>query len=292
LACGLPAAARDIYVNNQAGDDRFSGDRPDSSAGSEGPVQSIAKATRLATPGDRIVLAATDTPYRESVSLVGLRHSASSLAPLTIDGNGAILDGSQPVCSSAWEHFSGDVYRFRPERLGHQQLFIKGRPALRRPSTSWYGVVPHLKPLEWSLTGGYIYFRTEPNQVPDAYQPACAVLQTGITLYHVRGVEITDLVVQGFQLDGINVFDGDVDVQLIGVTARGNGRSGISVGGSSRAEIIDSLVGDNGAAQLRVEGYSRTYVTNCSLLDNTAPAEVFEGGDLWIDGKPYVVGER
>jgi hypothetical protein len=293
LALSLCSSAlgRDIFVNNLAGDDRYAGDLPDNSAGAVGPVRTIAKAARLAGPGDRIVLAASDEPYRESVSLVGLKHSQLESMPLVLEGNGAILDGSLPVPSSAWEHFSGDVYRFRPERLGHQQLFIKARPAVRHPSTSWNGVVPRLAPLEWNLTGGYLYFRTEPGQVPDAYQPSCAALQTGITLYHVQGVEVRDLVVQGYQLDGINVFDAATDVRLIGVTARGNGRSGISVGGSSRVEIRDALVGDNGTAQLRVEGYSKTYLFDCELLDNTAPAELVQGGQLWIDGKPFAAAD-
>jgi hypothetical protein len=292
LAFGSATQARDIYVNNLAGDDRYSGDLPDNSAGAVGPVRTIAKATRIAGPGDRIVLAATDEPYRETVSLVGQKHSESGLSPLVLAGNGAILDGSLPVPSFAWEQFAGDVYRFRPDRLAHQQLFIKGRPALRRPATSWYGVVPQLEPLEWNLTGGYIYFRTEPGQIPDAYQPSYAALQTGITLYHVRGVEVTNLVVQGFQLDGINAFDAATDIRLIGVTARGNGRSGISVGGSSRVEIRDALLGDNGSAQLRTEGYSKTYIFDCDLIGNTAPAEMVEGGQLWIDGKPFSPAEK
>jgi hypothetical protein len=184
------------------------------------------------------------------------------------------------------------VYRFRPERLAHQQLFIKGRPAIRRPTTGWGEVVPRLEPLEWNLTGGYIYFRTEPGQVPDAYQPSYAALQTGITLYHVQGVEIRDLVVQGFQLDGINAFDAATNIQLLGVTARGNGRSGISVGGSSRVEIRDALVGDNGVAQFRIEGYSKAYLFDCELIGNTAPAEMVAGGQLWIDGKPFTPAEK
>jgi hypothetical protein len=292
IALAQPALARDIYVHNLAGDDRSTGEQTDNSAGSAGPVQTIGRATHLAGPGDRIVLAATNKPYHESVSLVGQRMSGSPVAPLSIIGNGAVLDGSAPIPSAAWEHFSGDVFRFRPDRLGYQQLFLDGRPALRRPVTSMAGTVPPLAPLEWSLTGGYLYFRVEPGRMPDAYEPSYAALQTGITLYHVSRVEVVDLVVQGFQLDGINVFDTATDVRILGVVARGNGRAGISVGGSSRAEIRDCLVGDNGAAQLRTEGYSQTRVVDCELLDNTAPAEVIDGGRLWIDGKAVTTSDR
>ena len=56
----------------------------------------------------------------------------------------------------------------------------------------------------------------------------------GITLYEVRNVVIRDLIVQGFQLDGINAHDGVFDALLKKVTCRGNARSGICVGGASR----------------------------------------------------------
>ena len=95
IALAHSAPARDIYVNNLAGDDRSSGDGPNNAIGLGGPVRTIAKATRIAGPGDRIVLAATEQPYRESVSLVGLRLSASPVSPLLLAGNGAILDGSR-----------------------------------------------------------------------------------------------------------------------------------------------------------------------------------------------------
>jgi hypothetical protein len=284
-ALGQFTAAADVYVNNLTGDDRATGEQQQNAAGLFGPVRTIAKATRLANSGDRIVLAASDQPYRESISLVGIKHSSSPLAPLTIAGNGATLDGSSVVPAAAWEHFSGDVFRFRPQRLAYQQLFLHGRPALRRPTTSFDGVPPALEPLEWSLTGGYIYFRIEAGRTPDAYDPACAALQTGISLYHVEGVEISDLTVQGFQLDGVSAFDTARDVKLTRVTVRGNGRSGVAVGGASRVEIVDSLLGDNGTSQLRTEAYSHTRVNGCELIDNTAPALLVRGGQLWVDGK-------
>jgi hypothetical protein len=63
-------------------------------------------------------------------------------------------------------------------------------------------------------------------------------------------------------------------VRLVGITARGNGRSGISLGGSSRADLEACLVGNNGLAQVRTEGWSHTRLINCTLLENTAPAVV------------------
>lgn len=71
----------------------------------------------------------------------------------------------------------------------------------------------------------------------------------GITLYQVLNVEIQDLVVQGYQLDGVNAHDSAFNVKLVGLTCRGNGRSGISIGGALRVELEACLVGNNGEWQ-------------------------------------------
>lgn len=282
--CGM---ARDIFVSNVAGDDRRLGQDPQGTTPDNGPVHSIAKALRLAQPGDRIVLAATGQPYRESISITGNRLSGSQSTPFTIQGNGAILDGSAPVPGRAWQHYLGNTFRFRPARLGFQQLFIDDRPAEQRPVASPEGTVPELEPREWCLAGGYLYFCVDEGKLPQDYRLTHAALPVGITLHQVRGVTIDNLIVQGFQLDGINVHDGAFEVLLQGVTCRGNGRSGVSVGGSSRARIVDSLLGDNGAAQLRVDGYSHTAVESSQLIENTAPAVLQEGGELTVDGSPW-----
>ena len=72
--------------------------------------------------------------------------------------------------------------------------------------------------------------------------------EVGVTLYRVKWVAIEDLTVQGFQRDGINAFNSDVQVSLIRLTCRGNGRSGITVGGASLVDIDTCLIGDNGKA--------------------------------------------
>src|SRR5690349_11484553 len=78
-----PLAARDIYVDNLAGDDLLSGATPAPAVAGDGPVQTIARAMRMAQPHDRVVLANTGTPYRETVSLSG-RHGGSRLEPFVL----------------------------------------------------------------------------------------------------------------------------------------------------------------------------------------------------------------
>lgn len=279
------AAGRDIYVNNLGGDDTFSGRQSESMADLSGPVRSIAKALRLAQQGDRIVLENTGQAYRESVSLVGSRHSGYSFQRFVIAGNGAILDGSAPVPAEAWEHYQGLVYRFRPPQLAHQQLFLNEKPIARVAVSGSAGEPPELEPLQWCLHGGYIYFRVEKMKLPEDYPLTYTHKQVGITLFHVRHVSIIDLTVQGFQLDGINAYNSAREVYIGRVTCRGNARSGIAIGGASLVEIEDCLIGDNGRAQLLSLPWSETHVRNCELLSNTAPAVVDQGGRVYIDGK-------
>jgi len=149
------AVARDIYVNNLAGDDRNRGERNDTQVPFAGPVQTIGKALHMAVGGDRVVVADTGTPYREEVSLTGERNSGANQREFVLDGGGATLDGSLPIPAKAWEHWEGDVFRFRPKRLGFQQLFLNERPAREHPITKDNWRLPALAPLEWTMMLGH-----------------------------------------------------------------------------------------------------------------------------------------
>lgn len=271
LGCSSICAARDWYVDNVAGDDRKNGSQPNSTSQSDGPVKTIAKALRHASRIDRIHLANTGEPYRESISLVG-RHSGIPQAPFTIIGNGAVLDGQMAVGEDAWEFYQGEIFQFQPLRLSAaQQLFLGGKPLVKGPGPTADGRLPPLKEMEWRYFDQYIQFRPEAQRLPQAYSLTYAAQPVGITLYQVMNVEIQDLIVQGFQLDGINAHDSVFNTRIVGVTARGNGRSGISIGGASRVTLEACLAGNNGLAQVRTEGWSQTKLINCNLLDNTAP---------------------
>jgi hypothetical protein len=281
------AAARYLYVNNMSGDDRSDGTQPSPLPGGIGPVRTIAKALRLADSGDRISVANTGQAYRETVCLTGERHSGSVIGPFVIQGNGATLDGSASLSGASWTYQGGDVFYFQPARLGYQQLFFdtKGRLALRHPVAQSAVSLPPLEPLEWCLWNGKIYFRVEPGRLPAEYDLACCKLQTGISLYHVHDVVIENMTIQGFHIDGCNAADGVRFAILRGLTCRANGRNGISVNGSSRVDIDQCVLTENGQAQLRVDDQSHATVIASRLLDNTAPAWVQDGGELTIDGR-------
>jgi hypothetical protein len=285
LLLGAAAAGRDIYVDNSSGDDQFAGRNPVGKSDMSGPVRTIAKALRLAGNGDTIVLAKTGVPYRESISLVGSRNSGTSERPFSIRGNGAIIDGSAPVPPKAWEHFQGATFRYRPLRAGYQQLFLNDLPAERVFASEKAANPPELKPLQWCWFQSRIYFCVEKTKLPGDYRLSCLHQQIGVTLFHVDHVRISNLTLQGFQLDGINLYNSAKNVTLSDVTCRGNGRSGICVGGASLAAIDASLLGNNGLAQLLTLPYSETHVNGSHLLSNTAPGWVDQGGRVYLDKK-------
>jgi len=284
LTVPATAAARNIFVNNVAGDDRREGRGEKPSSQGTGPCRTIEKALRVAQEGDIVVLANTGEPYRESISLDGPRHSGAFATPFIIEGNGATLDGTKEIPVGAWQQYDQYIFRFRPLHRQYQQLYLDGIPC-RRVDLLDDGELPELEPLDWCLADGFVYFRCEQDRLPQTYDLRFAYHRVGVTLYQVRRVVVRDLVVQGFQLDGINAHDNVFETTLSGVTSRGNGRSGISIGGASRVQIENCLVGDNGKVQIRTEGYSKTQIDRTEIIANTGPAITRDGGSVTTDGE-------
>ena len=96
-------------------------------------------------------------------------------------------------------------------------------------------------------------------------------------------VVVEDLNLRGFWLDGVNCHDNVRRTDLVRITAKDNGRSGISIGGSSRVRIETCTAAGNGQAQVRIEGYSIVEMIDNTLDDATAPAVVQEGGRIVKD---------
>jgi hypothetical protein len=273
-------AARDIFVDNLGGNDTLEGREPAGARGSDGPVRTIAKATRLAQPGDRIVLADTGEPYREEITLQGGRCSGfGNTSPFVLEGNGAVIDGVTDVPDEAWQRVGGDLFRFGPLLKSHQSLFIEGEPIGRIPMRRGEAR-PDLQPLQWLLADGWVYLRTKAGAAPQSYHAQCAGLQTGLTIYEVQNVVVRNLVLRGFALDGVNAHDNAFNVRLESVVSTHNGRSGFSIGGASQVRLIGCEAAGNHVAQLRSEGYCHVLHTECKFDAGTAPAIVNEGGEI------------
>tara|TARA_R110002111_G_scaffold262866_1_gene342058 strand:+ start:13401 stop:14957 length:1557 start_codon:yes stop_codon:yes gene_type:complete len=89
LLSGSPLLfARDIHVDPQQGND----------ASAEGPVKTIKQAIRIAEPGDTIHL--LPIIYHEYAGFYG--KSGAPGKPITLDGHGATLEGSDPLDPRQW----------------------------------------------------------------------------------------------------------------------------------------------------------------------------------------------
>lgn len=266
LVTAMPSLARDFHVNNLIGDDRNDGGAETAVSDRVGPMRSITRALKAAQPGDRILLANTGEPYRESVTLQGARHSTNGIRSFQIIGNGATLDGRVDVDTEAWRHEGGEVFSFKPHLQGQQILYLANRP-LTSVEVTKAEDLENLQALQWAWFDGRVFFRVEKDRLPDYYELSYCGHPVGITLFGVTGVEITDLTIQGYQLDGVSSADDVSDATIVGCVLRGNARSGVHVGGASRVRLEACLVGDNGKAQVHCADYSRTWIVNCDLID-------------------------
>jgi hypothetical protein len=86
---------RAFYVNNEQGKDSATGLAPNQA------VRTLAKAVSLLQPGDTLHLAVTALPYRETLHL-GDNFGGVPGRPITIDGHGATLTGSDPLRLDGW----------------------------------------------------------------------------------------------------------------------------------------------------------------------------------------------
>jgi hypothetical protein len=280
------AEARNIYVDNLAGDDKNSGTHTRGAGDATGPVRTIAKALRLSQEGDRVVLARNDVPYHESVSLVGARHGGSDpTIPFVLDGNGATLDGTSPVPNDQWTHYRDNIFCFRPKSLVKAVLFYRGRSIWPLPLPRGAELPPRLEPMQWCVLEGAIYFAVEHDKLPPDYKLSYAELPTGITLYQVRQAVVCNLTVQGFQADGVSATVGARDVVLRNVTCTGNGRRGVCVGGGAEVAVESCNLFGNGLAQLLTCASSETHLLSSTLSGDTAAGWIDQGGRVYLGSK-------
>lgn len=301
-----PAVGREIYVDNMRGNDAFLGFTQ--RAGSEnGPVRTISRAVALASRGDTIILANNPEPYRESVLISGERASGISGFPLRIEGNGATLDGSAEVPPNYWQPLGRQgIFFYRPKFTAYQNLFYRGKP-VRRLDASGVESLEELtaldwSPMTWTLYRGHVYFKPKDagmiaaseRYLPydgsetakkRAYAVAAPALRHGISLFHVHNLVIRDLIVQGFQEDGIVASDAANQIQLENVTCRGNARCGIAVGTGCSVWLKDCVLGNNQTAQLLAEEAALVSIFTSELISYPAPGLVDRGGTVFRDKK-------
>lgn len=249
LQCHI-ASAREIFVDNLIGSDNFDGllNRPVDSG--SGPVRTLHRAMQIARFGDVVTLTRTGTVYFDSLALTGIRNSGTPQYPFKINGNGATLSGQRLVNPQGWRKAGPDLWKLTLTRKGFYRLLRDGQPL---PETRHEGINPLASLAEgsWTAWEGSIYFHAD-GEPPATETFSYSADQTGLSLYQVSNVYITDLTLRDFRFDGIHAQNMCEGVTLKNVNCTNNGRAGLAVSGSSHVEIDGGNLADNGRFQVRI----------------------------------------
>ncbi len=257
------ARAANIYVDNRLGNDAFNGSVAIPQGALTGPVRTIGRGIALADRGDHIVIAKGSLPYFESISLSGPRSSGYPTVPFTIEGNGAILCGLRRVPAGGWERVSDDVWKLSLTKGTFIQLF-REREQLQQLTIeqplSLTERVDQLEPGQYLLNGQRVYYRQQAATEPARERFDFAADSVGVTLHNVRHIEIKDLTIFGFRVDGIHAQNLCDDVRLTNIQLHANGRSGLAATGSTTVTNSNVTFAENGVTEAVISRPAKVYV--------------------------------
>lgn len=272
LIASTTAFAREIFVDNVAGRDADDGQVPIATQAGSGPVRTLTRAARLARPRDTIILNNTGTPYYDSLSLTGQRHSGDPNAPFVVIGNGATISGLRSVPPDGWRKVRDNLWKLTLTRKGYYQLLRNGKPLTEFVPDPGSDPLASLPRANWVSWQGSLYFRQDGISTPDTQAFSVTCDQTGISLHHVSNVLIVDVNLEHFRFDGLHAQGTCNNVELQNVTSVENGRAGIVSSGASHIDIFGGTVERNGRHQFLT--FDRSSATRHEIEPKGPPPEI------------------
>lgn len=261
------ANAETYFVNNRTGADRNDGLVETPLSNITGPVKSISQALKLASFADTIIVANTGVPYYDNLSFQGKKHSGDPVRPFRLVGNGATITGAMVVPEGAWREAARDVWKLTPFRKGFFQLLRDGKALseLRQTGGEKWDSIPDLEINQWCAWHGSIYYRIERLTEPSTQKLSIARRSCGITVFAAHNIVISDLTIQHFRLDGVNLHDLATGIQLEKLTLRENGRAGLAIGGSSIARMSGSDIKRNRDHSVLIQEAAAVALEDCII---------------------------
>lgn len=277
--------ARDIHVDPDNGND----------AVQEGPLKTIRQAIRNAQPGDTIHL--QPKVYHEYAGFYGKRGEPGK--PITLDGHGATLEGSDPLDITQWNEVKPDLYR------SEQLLPAVNDAILQRWFFVWNGKMVHmgrtskgpsqelkqpaeLKAGEWTFVKagpadekssqikGAFYLKVSPGAQLSEQQIRVPVRSAGVQFGGSKDNYNAHLVIRNLTCthpynDGFNIHGHCEDVLFENIQAIECGDDGISAHETAEYKVdgfvsIGNSTGicDTGASRT---SYNRVYIRDCLGFD-------------------------
>ncbi len=270
--------AAETYVVDGANGD-------DANDGINAPFKTLARGTNVLAPGDTLSIVPMDGPYREGLRMV---HHGSAQAPIIIEGNGAVLSGSDPAPADGWTEADGiyniavagssdRAWLFAPERH-----FDKGSS----PTA--------LQPEQFRYEGGKLYFRPAEGKTPADYGLLFGVRAAGVAYTGAGQIIVRNITCMNFWNDGFNIHGGSGPCWFENVKGIWNADEGFSAHENAECYVRGGEFSNNywhGICDIQL---SRTHFANCIIRDNGYKAVYFPGGmhsltDCEISGSPVNV---
>ena len=270
LNVATSATAEVFYVNNRTGADRHDGLVETPLSNIAGPVKSISQALKLASFADTIVIANTGVPYYDNLSFQGEKNSGDPVRPFRLIGNGATITGAMVIPDGAWREAARNVWQVTPFRKGFFLLVRDGKslPEVRPQAGEEWDSIPDLEVGQWCSWRGSIYYRIERLVDPSTQRLSIARRSCGITIFSAHDIVISDLTIQHFRLDGVNLHDLATEIRLEKLTLRENGRAGLAIGGSSSARVKASDIERNRDHSVLIQEAAAVGLEDCILDAN------------------------
>ena len=264
---------RDLRVDPKAGSD--------TNDGVAAPVKTIARGIRLAQPGDTVHLATAR--YFESADLTNKNGEAGR--PITLDGHGAVLDGSEPVRAADWEARGDGLFRkvkLLPRtddaivgrwfflwdgKMNHMGRTSKGKSApLKTPAD--------LRPGEWTYAKDEdaFYLRLAPGEGLDAADIRFPARSSGV-IESGKGSHLTvrNVIATHVYNDGFNIHGAQRDMVFENIAAIECGDDGFSAheDGECRIDGFVSIGNSTGMCDTvsSVTHYWNVFIRDCLGYD-------------------------
>ncbi|MCB1231263.1 MAG: right-handed parallel beta-helix repeat-containing protein [Verrucomicrobiae bacterium] len=264
--------ATDLYVDPKTGNDAADGD-------AAAPLESIAMAIKRAIAGDTIYLVHhgerwTDLPTFHS-------KSGEPGKPIVLDGQGAVLDGSEPLDPAQWTDlgdglFSSDTLLGDAGRaiIDRFYFLIDGRMnrmgrSLKGPKEPWKAPAD-LVPGEWCWVEetNTFYLRIEAGQALAEAKIALPRKTNGVAISgDCSHLVIRNVTATHVQNDGFNIHGKTRDVRFENVKAIECGDDGISAHGDCWIEI-DGMVSTGNSTGVCHVNNSHSIASNLTLFGN------------------------
>jgi len=243
-----------------------------------GTYKTIQQAINAAQPGDVIKLSPADSPYYESA--VFHNKSGAEGKPITLDGQGATLDGSDPLDAKEWKEVSPGLYKSTalPARL-HLSKSILGRYFFvfngkinRMGQISKGGHAPFKAPAdlgfgEWTYVEAEKAFYVRPIAGQDLSSVRAPVRASGVALNgDCANIVIRNITATHVWNDGFNIHNHCYDISFENIRAIECGDDGISEHEDCRIKVDGMLSRGNATGFCHV-GQSQSDTQNI-LIDN------------------------